>query len=106
MDIRQLDANPEGSSEGTKSVLREAMESLKIEVKLRGDMGLDDSDPNLILIWSKATDITNTDMFVCWKVTNPEAEEMKDMVAHWDEFIVLSAAGKPLGTAREYFLTK
>ena len=61
---------------------------------------------NLILIWSKATDVTNTDVYVCWKVTNPEAEEMKDMVAHWDEFIVLSADGKPLGTAREYFLTK
>ena len=30
MDIRQLDVNPEGSSEGTKSVLREAMESLNI----------------------------------------------------------------------------
>ena len=106
MDIRHLDANPEGSSEGTKSVLREAMENLKIEVKLRGDMGLDDSDPNLIMIWSKATDVANNDLFVCWKVTDPNADEMKDMVSHWDEFVVLSAAGKPLGTAREYFLTK
>jgi hypothetical protein len=52
------------------------------------------------------TDVANNDLFVCWKVTDPDADEMKDMVSHWDEFVVLSAAGKPLGTAREYFLTK
>ncbi len=106
MDIHQLDANPTGSAEGTKSVLREAMESIKIEVKLKGDLSLDDSDPGLIMIWSKAEDVTNSDVIVCWKVTDPDAGEMKDMVSHWDQFIVLSPAGKVLGTAREYFLTK
>ncbi len=106
MDIRKLDANPEGSSEGTKSLLREAMEDLKVEIRLKGDMGLDDSDPGLIMIWSKAEDPENKDVIVCWKVTDPGAPQMKDMVSRWDEFIVLSASGKPLGTARDYFLTK
>ncbi len=106
MDIKHLDANPTGSSEGTKSVLREAMEAQKIEVKLKGNMCLDDSDQNLIMIWSKAVGVCEEDLIVCWKVTDPSAEEMKDMVANWDQFIVMSEAGKPLGTAREYFLTK
>lgn len=106
MDIRHLDPNPTGSSEGTKSVLREAMEAQKKEVKLKGDLCLDDSDPNLVLIWSKAEDSRHVDHIVCWKVTNPEAEEMKDMVSAWEEFVVLSADGRPLGTARDYFLTK
>jgi len=106
MNIHQLDANPTGSAEGTKSVLREAMESIKIELKLKGDLALDDSDPDLVMIWSKAEDVTNSDVIVCWKVTDPDAGEMKDMVSHWDRFIVLSPGGKVLGTARDYFLTK
>ena len=66
MDIRHLDPNPTGSSEGTKSVLREAMEAQKKEVKLKGDLCLDDSDPNLVLIWSKAEDSRHVDHIVCW----------------------------------------
>lgn len=89
-----------------QSVLREAMENQKIEIKLEGDMCLDDSDKNMIMIWSKAVNTQNEDLIVCWRVTNPDAEEMKNMVSEWDNFVVLTSEGKPLGSARDFFLTK
>ena len=82
------------------------MDIEKIALKLQGDMCLDDSDKNLIMIWSKAIDIAEQPLIVCWKVTDPEAVELKDMVSEWDKFIVLNAAGQPLGSASDYFLTK
>lgn len=82
------------------------MDIEKIALKLQGDMCLDDSDKNLIMIWSKAFDVAEQPLIVCWQVTDPEAGELKDMVSEWDKFIVLNAAGKPLGTAYDYFLTK
>lgn len=106
MDLQHLDPNPEGSSEGTTSVLREAMESQKTKIRLKGDMGLDDSDPDLVMIWSRAVTPDNADCLVCWKVTDRQASEMKDMVAQWDQFVVLDSYGKPMGTARDYFLIK
>jgi len=39
-------------------------------------------------------------------MTSPEAEELKDKVSKWEQFVVISAQGQKLGTAREYFLTK
>ena len=82
------------------------MEIQKIGIKLEGDMCLDDSDKNLIMVWSKAVNPDKEVLLVCWKVTDPSAGEMKDMVAEWDHFVVLTAEGKPLGTAQDYFLTK
>lgn len=82
------------------------MEIQKIEIKLEGDMCLDDSDNNFIMIWSKAVNEDKEDLLVCWRVTDPSAGEMKDMVSEWDNFVVLTAEGKPLGTAQDYFLTK
>jgi len=82
------------------------MDDEKIALKLEGDMGLDDSDKDLIMIWSKAIDIAEQPLIVCWQVTEPEAGELKNMVAEWDKFIVMTPEGKPIGTANEYFLTK
>lgn len=82
------------------------MDMEKIALKLQGDMFLDDSDKNLTMIWSKAIDIADQSLLICWQVTNPDAAEMKDMVSEWDKFVVLTAAGKPLGTANDYFLIK
>lgn len=82
------------------------MDEQKIGIKLNGDMCLDDSDKNFIMIWSKAVNEENEDLLVCWQVTDPAAEEMKNMVTEWDKFVVLTAEGKPLGTANDYFLTK
>lgn len=82
------------------------MDVEKIALKLQGDMCLDDSDKDLIMIWSKAIDIADEPLIICWQVTNPDADEMKDMVSEWDKFVVLTEAGKPLGTANDYFLIK
>lgn len=82
------------------------MEIEKIALKLQGDLCFDDSDKNLIMIWSKAIDIADQPLIVCWQVTDPEAGELKNMVSEWDKFIVLNADGKPIGTANDYFLTK
>ncbi|WP_178627187.1 hypothetical protein [Frisingicoccus sp.] len=82
------------------------MEEQKIALKLQGDMCLDDSDKNFIMIWSRAIDIADQPLIVCWQATHPEAAELKDMVSKWDKFVVLTAAGKPLGTADDYFLVK
>ncbi|MFR0986019.1 MAG: hypothetical protein ACLSFZ_05355 [Frisingicoccus sp.] len=79
------------------------MDIEKIALKLQGDMCLDDSDKNLIMIWSKAIDVAEQPLIVCWQVTDPEAGELKDMVSEWDKFIVLNAAGKPLGTPTTTF---
>jgi tRNA pseudouridine-54 N-methylase len=106
MDLYTSPTKPEIYGEKKSSILREAMEAHKIEVKLTGDMCLDDSDKNLIMIWSKAVNAQNEELIVCWRVSDPDAEEMKNMVSEWEEFVVLSAAGKPLGTAKDYFLTK
>ena len=57
------------------------MEIQKIGIKLEGDMCLDDSDKNLIMIWSKAVNPDKEVLLVCWKVTDPSAGEMKHMVA-------------------------
>ena len=82
------------------------MDVQKIALKLQGDMCLDDSDKDLIMIWSKAIDVADEPLIICWQVTNPDAGEMKDMVSEWDKFVVLTAAGKPLGMANDYFLIK
>ena len=93
-----------GQSQG--SILREAMEGYKTEVTLTGEMCLDDSDSALPLIWSKGTGAGGERYIVCWKASDPKAEQMKDMVQDWAEFIVLDNDGRPLGSARDYFLTK
>ena len=82
------------------------MDDEKIALKLEGDMCLDDSDKDLIMIWSKAIDIADQPLIVCWQVTEPEAGELKNMVAEWDKFIVMTPEGRPIGTANEYFLPK
>ena len=82
------------------------MDVEKIALKLQGDMCLDDSDKNLVMIWSHAIDIADQPLIICWQVTDPDAGELKDMVSEWDKFVVLTAEGKPLGTANDYFLIK
>ena len=82
------------------------MDTEKIALKLQGDMCLDDSDKNLIMIWSHAIDIADQPLIICWQVTHPEAKELKNMVDEWDKFIVMTTAGKPIGTANDYCLTK
>lgn len=82
------------------------MDTEKIALKLQGDMCLDDSDKNLIMIWSHAIDIADQPLLICWRATHPEAEELKNMVDEWDKFIVMTPDGKPIGTANDYFLTK
>ena len=47
------------------------MDIEKIALKLQGDMCLDDSDKNLIMIWSKAIDVAEQPLIVCWQVTDP-----------------------------------
>ena len=47
------------------------MDDEKIALKLEGDMCLDDSDKDLIMIWSKAIDIAGQPLIVCWQVTEP-----------------------------------
>lgn len=96
----------EQGAEPKNRLLREAMEAQKTELKLVGDMCLDDSDAKLVMIWSKAVDADDKDHIVCWRASNPTAEQMKEMVEKWEEFVVLNADGKPLGTAKDYFLTK
>ena len=103
MDI--LDPNPDGKQEGGKSILREAMEDKlnKTEIKLTGNMCIDDERN---IVWSKAAGPKNEDVYVLGLMTSPEAEELKDKVSKWEQFVVISAQGQKLGTAREYFLTK
>jgi hypothetical protein len=96
----------ENTYEPKNRILREAMEAQKTEIRLTGDLCLDDSDKSLVMIWSKAVNAEEEEFLVCWRVSDPEAAEMKDMVSKWEEFVILSADGKPLGTAKDYFLTK
>ena len=97
MDLYNTDPTPTSSD-------IENTDEPKIGVKLQGDMCLDDSDPDLIMIWSKAISIANDPLLICWQVTDPAAEEMKNMVAEWEKFVVLTEGGKPLGTSRDFFL--
>lgn len=90
--------------EERNSVLREAMSEIKVEVKLIGEMCIDDSDKNLPMVWTRGKYTGGMPCLVCWQITNPAAPKLKDMVGDWDRFIILSEAGKPLGTAREFFL--
>lgn len=103
MDI--LDPNPDGKQEGGKSILREAMEDKlnKSEIKLKGNMCIDDERN---IVWTKAQGTRNEDVYVMWLMTDPQAEELKNKVSKWDQFVVLSAKGEKIGTAREFFLTK
>lgn len=71
------------------------MDEEKIALKLEGDMCLDDSDKDFIMIWSRATDIADQPLIVCWQVTDPEAGELKNMVAEWGKFIVMTPEGDP-----------
>ena len=88
------------------SVLREAMENLKKEVALIGDICLDDSDPAFPMLWCKGAGPKGENYLVCWQASNPSAESMKDMVEDWSHFIVLDNNGTPQGSARDFFLTK
>lgn len=82
------------------------MDTQKTALKLMGDMCLDDSDKNMIMIWSKAVTMEDEELLVCWQVSDPGAEELKDMVSEWNRFVVLTAKGRPLGNAADFFLIK
>ena len=88
------------------SVLREAMQSLKTEVTLAGEICLDDSDPARPMLWSRGTGPEGESLIICWQAADPSAEKMKDMAADWSQFVVLDESGKPLGNARSFFLTR
>lgn len=103
MDVSNLYSSQADSDNEQPDLIQETQ---KIQIKLSGDMCLDDSDKNFIMIWSKALGPESEDLIVCWQVTDAAAGETKNMVSEWEHFVVLTADGKPLGTARDYLLTK